>query len=84
MLVSALVLSLDDNPAVVRPLLAHLAADSRLQLGALVDHRLPVVAEVPNATAGERLTEDLQELPGVRFVDVVMVDASLALDAEAA
>lgn len=84
MLVSALVLTLDDNAAVVRPLLGHLAADTRLQLGTLVDHRLPVVAEVADPDAGERLCEELQQTPGVRFVDVVMVDASLALDAEAA
>jgi hypothetical protein len=78
MLVSALVLTLDASPPDRAGLLAQLAADSRLELGALQGHRLPVVAEVPDAGSGERLVEELQDLPGVAFVDVVLVDFSLS------
>jgi hypothetical protein len=80
MLVSALVLTLDDDPSSPRSespaassLLAHLAQDQRLRVGTPAARRLPLVAEVPDAAAGERLVEELQRLPGVSFVDVVLV-----------
>jgi hypothetical protein len=80
MLVSALVLTLEADDPGQAGLLAHLSSDPRLELGALAGHRLPVVAEVPDAEGGEELVEELQRLPGVSFVDVVMVDFSLASD----
>jgi len=60
-----------------------LSADPRLELGSLFGRRLPVVAEVPDARSGEQLVEELQSLPGVCFVDVVLVDFSMANTQEA-
>ncbi len=81
MLVSALVLTVEDGD--LARLLTHLSADPRLELGSLVGRRLPVVAEVPDARSGEQLVEELQGLAGVSFVDVVLVDFSMANTQEA-
>jgi hypothetical protein len=79
MLVSALVLTLDVGDPGRAGLLAHLASDPRLELGALVGRRLPVVAEVEDPRGGDALVEELAATAGVTFVDVVMVDFSLAM-----
>jgi hypothetical protein len=84
MIVSALVLTLGEPGPDRDDLLGRLAADARLELGAVVGHRLPLVAEVPDAVAGETLVDELGKLPSVRFVDVVLVDFSLAAPGVAA
>jgi hypothetical protein len=87
MIVSALVVTLDDEIRLRSEALAALAADERLTLGPVEGVRVPVVAEVPRAADGEQLVSELQARPGILFVDVVLVDFSDApddRDAEAA
>lgn len=74
MTISALVLTLDQQT--IEPTLARLNADPRLELGERRGVRLPVVAETIDCRAGRRLFEQLRDIPGVDFVDVVMVDFS--------
>ncbi len=75
--ISSLVLTLEDSPELRAHALSALAGDARLTLGtALVSRWLPVVAETDSLAEGEALCESLRELPGVCFLDVVMVDFS--------
>ena len=82
MLVSGLVLTLEGDWART-DVVQRLAADPRLVLAEVIENRLPLVAEVPDAAAAERLVTDLEGTAGVRLVHVVMVDFS-ATFAEAA
>ena len=84
MIVSALVLTLDEPGPRREELLRRLQADPRLALGAAEGHRLPLVAEVPCPADGEALVQELGTTPGVRFVDVVLVDFSLSAPTVAA
>lgn len=74
--VAALVLTLDPDAALAARARALLATDPRLTLGDAVDGRLPVVVESATLGDGASLTRELEAQPGVRFVDVVMVDFS--------
>jgi hypothetical protein len=74
---SSLVLTLDDSAEQRASVLALLERDERLTLGTPFEERwLPVVAETATPEEGESLAGFLRDLPGVRFLDVVMVDFS--------
>jgi hypothetical protein len=75
--ISSLVLTLDASPELRARVLSEVARDPRISLGTPVKERwLPVVTETASLSEGEVLAESLRELPGVSFVDVVMVDFS--------
>ena len=75
--ISSLVLTLDAAPEVRAIVLSEIARDSRVTVGAPREERwVPVVTETASLSEGEALVEVLRELPGVSFVDVVMVDFS--------
>jgi hypothetical protein len=75
--ISSLVLTLDASPELRARALSEVARDPRVSLGTPVEGRwLPVVTETASLSEGEVLAESLRELPGVSFVDVVMVDFS--------
>jgi hypothetical protein len=75
---SSLVLTLEDSAEQRASVLARLEQDARITLGMPFEERwLPVVVETATAEEGESLAESLRDLPGVRFLDVVMVDFSL-------
>lgn len=75
--ISSLVLTLDASPQARAFVLSELAKDARVTVGTPLEERwLPVVTETESLCAGEALAESLKELPGVSFVDVVMVDFS--------
>ncbi|MFL5355261.1 hypothetical protein [Archangium sp.] len=75
--ISSLVLTLDASPDRRALALAEVARDSRITLGSPVNGCwLPVVTETRSLSEGEALAESLREVPGVSFVDVVMVDFS--------
>jgi hypothetical protein len=75
--ISSLVLTLDASPESRALALAAVAKDSRITVGTpLEEVWLPVVTETATLSEGEALFESLRELPGVSFVDVVMVDFS--------
>ena len=75
--ISSLVLTLDAAPDVRALVLSELARDARVTVGTPLEEKwVPVVTETASLSEGEALTEALKELPGVSFVDVVMVDFS--------
>jgi hypothetical protein len=75
--ISSLVLTLDASPELRARALAEVARDPRVTVGPPLEERwLPVVTETRSLPEGEALAESLRELPGVSFVDVVMVDFS--------
>jgi len=77
MTLSSLVLTLEDSAEQRASVLALLERDARITLGTPFEERwLPVVAETATAEEGESLADFLRDLPGVRFLDVVMVDFS--------
>ncbi|MBZ4419416.1 hypothetical protein [Myxococcus sp. RHSTA-1-4] len=74
---SSLVLTLEDSAEQRAGVLALLERDARITLGTPLEERwLPVVTETATPEEGESLADFLRELPGVRFLDVVMVDFS--------
>lgn len=73
MIVSALVLTLSDDPSARARALEELGRNPRLSLGELLERRLPVVAENDDAGQGASLCEALGEVPGVVRVDVVSI-----------
>ncbi|OJT23586.1 hypothetical protein BO221_16425 [Archangium sp. Cb G35] len=75
--ISSLVLTLDDSPELRASALREVARDPRITLGPPLEERwLPVVTETGSLPEGEALAESLRDVPGVSFVDVVMVDFS--------
>lgn len=74
MVVSALVVTLEAEPARHAAALARLAADPRLELGPLHRERLPVVSETATTADSVLLVDELQALAGVARVDVVSID----------
>jgi hypothetical protein len=74
MTISALVLTLDQKN--FQAAIDALRADPRLALGEQHGNRLPVVAETHDCRAGRDLYDELRDVSGVEFVDVVMVDFS--------
>ncbi|MCY1022775.1 hypothetical protein [Pyxidicoccus sp. MSG2] len=74
---SSLVLTLEDSAAQRAQVLALLEGDARITVGTPFEERwLPVVTETATTEEGEQLADFLRDLPGVRFLDVVMVDFS--------
>jgi hypothetical protein len=77
MTISSLVLTLDASPESRALALEAVAKDARITVGTPFEEVwLPVVTETASLSEGEALFESLRELPGVNFVDVVMVDFS--------
>jgi hypothetical protein len=75
--ISSLVLTLDASPERRASALREVARDPRVTLGTPLEERwLPVVTDTGSLSEGEALAESLRDLPGVSFVDVVMVDFS--------
>ncbi|WP_375766492.1 hypothetical protein NR798_33055 [Archangium gephyra] len=75
--ISSLVLTLDASPELRASVLREVSRDPRITLGPPLEERwLPVVTETHSLPEGEALAESLRDLPGVSFVDVVMVDFS--------
>ncbi|WNG59501.1 hypothetical protein F0U59_35915 [Archangium gephyra] len=75
--ISSLVLTLDASPELRARALREVARDPRITLGPpLEECWLPVVTETGSLPEGEALAESLRDVPGVSFVDVVMVDFS--------
>jgi hypothetical protein len=72
--ISSLVLTLE--APVKHSVYEVLAADPRVEVGEAHGLRLPVVTETRTLSEGEALAEQLGALPGVTFVDVVLVDFS--------
>jgi hypothetical protein len=72
MTVSALVVTLD-APTEIETV-TQLGRDSRLTLGQLVDHRLPVVAQTVSLREGRDLCLELERTPGVLLVSLVRVE----------
>lgn len=73
MAVSALVVTLPQDPEIRGVLFERLARDPRVTIGDAIRDRLPIVTEMPNAREGAALVDDLERLAGVR-VDVVAID----------
>ena len=74
MVISALVLTLSLDPVVRARALDALGADPRLTLGALIETRLPVVAEAASTADGASLCDQLSAHLGVERVDVIAID----------
>ena len=74
--VSGLVLTLDPGERSRRGVLYVLSHDPRISVGELVEDRLPIVTETFSLEEGEDVAEQLLQVPGIRFVDVVSVDFS--------
>ncbi len=73
--VSGLVLTLESSESLA-PILARLGGDSRITVGPLRELHLPVVTATRSSQEGAALAEELFHIPGVSFVDVVMIDFS--------
>jgi nitrate reductase NapAB chaperone NapD len=75
--VSALVVTLDDDPVEQAVTISSLSALPHLTVGAKTGRvHVPVVCESETLTEGEHHVRELMRTPGVVFVDVVMVDFS--------
>jgi len=75
--VSALVVTLDDDPVEQAATISRLSALAHLTVGAKTGRvHVPVVCESENLSDGENHVRALMRMPGVVFVDVVMVDFS--------
>lgn len=74
--VSALVVTLDPGERSRRGVLYVLSRDPRVSVGEIVEDRLPVVTETSSLEESEDVAEQLLQVPGIRFVDVVSVDFS--------
>jgi hypothetical protein len=84
MVTSALVVTIDGDACMRRAAMDALTSDARLMLGELAGARLPVVAETSGLGTAERLVEELSAIPGVMFVDVVLVDFDPSSDVDEA
>ncbi|WP_164002862.1 hypothetical protein [Pyxidicoccus caerfyrddinensis] len=74
---SSLVLTLEDSAEQRAGVLGRLERDARITVGTPFEERwLPVVVETQTPEEGESVADFLRDLPGVRFLDVVMVDFS--------
>lgn len=74
--VSGLILTLSDDRAKRDSALVALRENPAIELGELMDHRLPVAVETPSSDADQQLWHWLHSLPGVIFVDLVCADSS--------
>ncbi len=71
--IGALVVTLAEDEAAAAAPLRELQADPRFTLGPREGRRVAVVAEAGDAAAGEAAWDWLRALPGVAFVDLVLV-----------
>lgn len=78
--ISALVVTLDAGERARRGVLYVLSRDPRVSVGEPVGERLPVVTETVTLEESEDVAEQLLQVPGIRFVDVVSVDFSDVAD----
>lgn len=76
MIVSGLVLTLENDPRSRAHALETLSRDSRILFGEAHGLRLPVVLETASLLEGEEACESLRTLDGIAFVDVVSIDFS--------
>lgn len=75
--ISALVITLSSDPKEKQRAVEALSQDPRVTLGERQGARLPVVVETETTREGSRMVrEELLQIEGVVFVDVVMVDFS--------
>jgi hypothetical protein len=75
MTLSSLVLTLEDSSEKQATVRALLAGDARITLGTALEERwLPLVMETRTPEEGESLARFVRDLPGVLFMDLVMVD----------
>lgn len=73
--VSGLVITLSDEINARRHALAAIESDERLTVGERQKNCLPVVADTESIQEGSRLVrQELMDLDGVEFVDVVSVN----------
>jgi hypothetical protein len=73
--ISGLVVTLSDDKNEQARAIEVLSADTRLTIGERQKNRLPVVAETKGVKEGSRLVrQELLDIEGVRFVDVVTVN----------
>ncbi len=73
--ISSLVITLDPDPDLRERALSSLTAMSGVTVGTAYSTRLPVVLETATLAEGRDLVEQqLTQLEGVRFVDVVRID----------
>ncbi len=73
--ISGLVVTLSDDEDKSARVVATLEADARILVGERQKNRLPVVAETDTIGEGSQLVrQDLLEIDGVVFVDVVSVN----------
>ena len=87
--VSALVVTLVEDPALVAATTAELRGDPRFEVGSEAlgpfeasagERRLPVALDTADEDENRRAWRWLQELPGVAFVDVLFVSFEDAAD----
>ncbi|MBI2393592.1 MAG: hypothetical protein HYV09_28700 [Deltaproteobacteria bacterium] len=76
MIVSGLVLTLQNDPRSRAHALETLSRDLRIIFGEAHGLRLPVVLETASLLEGEAACEALRNLEGIAFVDVVSIDFS--------
>ncbi len=74
MAVSALIVTLSEDPELAQTTLRALGRDARFTVGETrVDRRVAVVLDTPDPAADEAAHAWLRALRGVEFVDVVLV-----------
>ena len=71
--VSGLVVSLSDQPALREKAMDAIRDEPRIEIGVTKSRRMAIVIDTASSDDDKQLWNWLQELPGVAFVDVVMV-----------
>lgn len=74
--VSGLVLTLSRDPELREAALTALRGDASIEMGGLLEHRLPIAVDTPTSEADHALWQWLHALPGVLFVDLVSTDTT--------
>ena len=71
--VSGLVVSFTDQPALREKAMDAIRDEPRIEIGVAKSRRMAIVIDTASSDEDKQLWNWLQELPGVVFVDVVMV-----------
>jgi nitrate reductase NapAB chaperone NapD len=71
--VSGLVVSFSDQPDLREKAMDAIRDDSRIEIGVTKSQRMAIVIDTPSSDEDKQLWGWLNSLPGVVFVDVVMV-----------
>jgi len=71
--ISGLMLTLADDASLAGEALGAIAGERRIEVGDREQHRLAVVVDTRTREEDQQLWRWLNDLPGVRFVDVVYV-----------